>query len=161
MNSPSLDVRLPAWQEIMKKLDETRKIKGISVQEISDASGISVSTISRMLAGRTGEPSLYKVAAICEALGVSLDEYLGLSAGAASAEETSSLRRRIIELELNLSNLKTVINGKDKHIEELQQEILHRRHFIYTLIGVTLLMFLLLSYIVIDAINPTWGFFQN
>lgn len=56
----------------LEKLNELRKLKGITIDELSKRSGIPVSTIKKISAGITTNPNLDTVKALLQAMGCSL-----------------------------------------------------------------------------------------
>lgn len=60
--------------QMLKQMKEERKL---TVKQISEASGIPESTISRVLSGQTDNPGFDTVSAIVRAMGGSLDEIIG------------------------------------------------------------------------------------
>lgn len=50
----------------------------ITNQELCELTGLSDSAINNYLRGSTKQPSVYTVGPICQALGVSLDDYFGI-----------------------------------------------------------------------------------
>lgn len=61
--------------QMLKQMKEERKL---TVKQISQASGIPESTISRVLSGHTDNPGFDTVSAIVRAMGGSLDEIIGI-----------------------------------------------------------------------------------
>lgn len=62
------------WLEHIKKL---KKEKGFTNESLSEASGISLGTLNKLLSGATTDPKLSTLRPIADAFGVSLDELLG------------------------------------------------------------------------------------
>lgn len=60
------------------RLTKLKEKSGLTIQQISDKSGVAVSTISRILSGETDNPSYRHVADIVIAMGGSLDELEGI-----------------------------------------------------------------------------------
>ena len=63
-------------QEVCKIRKEELKL---TYQEISDTSGVPLSTVQNFFSKFSKAPSIYTVAPICKALGISLDEVFGIS----------------------------------------------------------------------------------
>lgn len=57
---------------------EARDRQNITIQDLADETGISISTIGNFFASKSKAPNVYNAGAICAALGVSLDEYFGI-----------------------------------------------------------------------------------
>lgn len=59
----------------LEKINEIRKSKGISIDELSRLSGVPKSTLSKITAGITKNPNLDTVQSIAKALDCSLDDF--------------------------------------------------------------------------------------
>ena len=81
-------------QEVCKSRKEELKL---TYQEISDASGVPLSTVQNFFSKFSKSPSIYTVAPICKALGISLDEVLGISEHLTPTEETLQARNDELE----------------------------------------------------------------
>lgn len=68
------------------KLVFAKQAKNLTNREIAEKTGVPESTVTRILAGQTENPSFSNIADIAAALGVSLDELTGAAAPAAEAE---------------------------------------------------------------------------
>ena len=65
----------------------------MTAQDIADASGVPLSTVNNFFAHASKSPALYTTAPICAALGVSLDEFFGISDKMTANEETLQAER--------------------------------------------------------------------
>lgn len=64
----------------LKSICNARKQElGVSSQDIADRSGLSASTVRNFLSGTNKSPSMHTVVLICKTLGVSLDDYFGIT----------------------------------------------------------------------------------
>ncbi len=70
------------WLEHIKK---RKKELGLTNDALASRSGISVGTLNKLLAGASADPKLSTLLPLAEALGVTLDELLGLSKASFSA----------------------------------------------------------------------------
>jgi len=61
--------------ELGKRINELRKAKGISIEELCALSGVPKGTLSKITAGITPNPTLDTVKAIARALGCRLDDF--------------------------------------------------------------------------------------
>lgn len=59
----------------LEKINEIRKAKGISIDELCERSGLPRGTISKLTAGITTNPTLGTMQAIARALGCRLDDF--------------------------------------------------------------------------------------
>lgn len=76
-------------QEVCRIRKEDLKL---TYQEISDDSGVPLSTVQNFFSKFSKSPSIYTVAPICKALGISLDEAFGISEHLTPTEETLQAR---------------------------------------------------------------------
>lgn len=58
----------------LERINEIRKNAGMTIEDLSERSGIPVSTLKKICAGITANPSLDTVKAIAKALDCSLDD---------------------------------------------------------------------------------------
>ena len=122
--------------ELIKALQKEKKISNVRVAELT---GISESTVSRILARKT-EPKFEDVVRIAVCLGASLDALAGIARNEAAEEKVlrAALEEREVQLEaLREEHRKSVdflmdqiavrdraIEHKDKTIEGLMQALL-------------------------------------
>lgn len=71
---------------IISKLQELKEKSHLTTQQISERSGIPVSTISRILSGQTDNPSFQTVCDLVEAMGGSLYDLTGTTPPAPQEE---------------------------------------------------------------------------
>ena len=69
----------------------------LTYHDISDASGVPLSTVQNFFSKFSKSPSIYTVAPICKALGISLDEVFGISEHLTPTEETLQARNDELE----------------------------------------------------------------
>ena len=81
-------------QELCRIRKEELKL---TYQDISDASGVPLSTVQNFFSKFSKSPSIYTVAPICKALGISLDEVFGISEHLTPTEETLQARNDELE----------------------------------------------------------------
>lgn len=81
-------------QELCRIRKEELKL---TYQDISDASGVPLSTVQNFFSKLSKAPSIYTVAPICKALGISLDEVFGISEHLTPTEETLQARNDELE----------------------------------------------------------------
>lgn len=83
--------------EICREAKE-HSLPHITNQELCELTGLSDSAINNYLRGSTKQPSVYTVGPICQALGVSLDDYFGIDTkkpGTEPDEQRSELKREL------------------------------------------------------------------
>lgn len=64
------------YSELGEKIVRLAARRGIHLDEVAEAAGISYPTLSRILSGRIASPRLQTVVAIADALGVSADRLI-------------------------------------------------------------------------------------
>lgn len=64
---------------LYERLKELKNEKNMTIQEISDKSGVPTSTISRIFSGQTDNPSFQNICDIVVAMGGSLDKIAGIA----------------------------------------------------------------------------------
>ena len=84
------------------KIRRAKDASGMTLEELSNESGVSFSAVSRLYAGTQVDPRLYNSAALCKTLGLSLDELFGLENRVGSPEK---LTKQIHHVELENAKL--------------------------------------------------------
>ena len=72
--------------ELRTKLNALKEKHGLTNQQISDASGVPLGTVSGIFSGQTARPAFQDVTAILIALGESVDDFCGVERAHAPAE---------------------------------------------------------------------------
>ena len=124
-------------QEVCKSRKEELKL---TYQEISDASGVPLSTVQNFFSKFSKSPSIYTVAPICKALGISLDESFGISEHFTPTEET--LQARNDELE--------------RHVDAKTDTIEIMRHGVRIRNGVIAVMFIIIVLLAAWCVYINW-----
>ncbi len=134
----------PRFEAYNAKITAARSKKGWSIEQLAAESGVSYSAVSSQSSGRAMNPKLFEQAAIAEALGLSLDELMGINGSA----ETNELMERVHALEIESS---------------CRNESLSNYHTImYALIGICVLLILVvIGYMIFDAHIIDAGLFQS
>lgn len=82
-----------ATEEIGARLRDARAAKGLSLRALAQSLGVSASLISQIETGKT-QPSVSTLYAIVTALGVSIDELLGVAPAAAAPPTAAPIVQR-------------------------------------------------------------------
>ena len=147
---------MTAYQELYPKFEsypeavkQAKRIKGLSINALVEASGVSYSSVSRLCDGTQLDPKLPNSVALCKVLGLSMDEIFGLSASEASAEE---LQAKLHAAELENAHL----SEENKRLREVSrirtEQLAARRPVIYILLALcAVLSCALIAYFFIDA----------
>ena len=154
-------------ESIVETLKNMKSEQNLTLQQISSASGVPLSTVNRILSGQTENPSFRDVAAIVAAMDGSLDAITGLQ----KLESGQLLDSNVMQLLLSMQNYyaKTLDATRQQYMRELEskdkqyRDILTDknrwlRRMFFCLIG----MLAVISFLLIDhIINPTIGVFHT
>ena len=130
------------------KIRNAKDHSGMTLEELSEKSGVSFSTVSRLYAGTQADPRLYNSAAICKALGLSLDELFGLENPVGSPEK---LTKQIHHVELENAKLEATAAA---------QSATHTMCYVLALFCM-LLSFSLIACLVTDAQSRNAGLIRD
>lgn len=72
--------------ELRTKLNALKEKHGLTNQQISDASGVPLGTVSGIFSGQTARPAFQDIVAILASMGESIDGFCGVSPAHAPAE---------------------------------------------------------------------------
>ena len=98
----------------------------VTYQQISDGTNIPLQTIRNFFSRSSKAPSINTAGPICKILGVSLDEYFGITDRMTPTEETLSAKNDT--LKAHREELEQRIASKDKAIDLLVRGIRTRNH---------------------------------
>lgn len=126
-------------QELCRIRKEELKL---TYQDISDASGVPLSTVQNFFSKLSKAPSIYTVAPICKALGISLDEVFEISEHSTPTEET--LQARNDELERH-------VDAKADMIEIMRRGVRIRN-------GVIAIMFVIIVFLTVWCVYIDFHF---
>lgn len=136
-------------EDFQKRLKRAKESMHLTNQQFVDDSGVSFSTVSKIMAGNRIDPKLSDGVAMCMTAGLSVDEIFGL---AKAKDDPDALHTRIHELELENAHLAGEVD-KLQAVNRVQSEqVKARRPLIYSLLGLCAVMALLLIvYLFVDA----------
>lgn len=154
-------------ESIVETLKNMKSEQNLTLQQISSASGVPLSTVNRILSGQTENPSFRDVAAIVAAMDGSLDAITGLQK--LESENGQLLDSNVMQLLLSMQNYyaKTLDATRQQYMRELEnkdkqyRDILTDknrwlRRMFFCLIGMLAVISFLL---IVDFINPHhWRF---
>lgn len=144
----------PYLDEYPAKIRKAKNASGLTLQELSDLSGVPYNNVCDTNAGRVKQPLLFYAAATCKVLNLSLNELVGL--------DDHPNTQRIHDLELEMARLK----GETKRFEELNAMLTAQaarcRTIIFMLLGVcSMLLVSVIGYVILDIHVTTVGLFQS
>lgn len=140
----------PAFNALPAILKAEKSRQGLTNQQLSDLSGVPLATTGRILAGTVSNPGFFHVAAICNALGLSMDECIGLTP---QPQEDHSAVLEKTEQQVDLLRERSRM---------MEREIVSMRRsytpIVYGLCGLCILLAaVLMTYMVLDYRDPTQG----
>ena len=128
----------PFFDAYNSKITDARNEHHMSLNDLSEAAGVSYSAIATQSAGTACNPKLFEQAAIADLFGLSLDELCGLR----EPQDVSELTERIHQLEL--------------------ENVRQAGDMVYALVAVcVLLVCALIAYMIFDASVKDAGLFQS
>ena len=149
-------------ESIVETLKNMKSEQNLTLQQISSASGVPLSTVNRILSGQTENPSFRDVAAIVAAMDGSLDAITGLQK--LGSENGQLLDSNVMQLLLSMQNYyaKALDATRQQYMRELEskdkqyRDILTDknrwlRRMFFCLIGMLAVISFLL---IVDFINP-------
>ena len=137
----------------VEKLKAIRDAKGLTNVEISKLSETPLATITRVFNGSTPNPTFETISRIALAMGVSLDELIGLK------QPDEQPITSPVENTLNLYS--ELLKGKDDRINELKDEVTKVRKEKCRAIGISAIFALcVLVILAIDIANHDFGYFR-
>lgn len=143
----------PSLDTLPGKLRDAKDAQHMSYQELADVSGVPKSSLTKFLTGKAPQMSIQYIAAICAALGLSLDELCGLKPVGANADDEAE------RLAAELEHQKELCAVHVEHVKRLDKALAGRRPVIYGLLALCiLLIFPLAAYLSFDFSNLNVGF---
>lgn len=162
------------------ELRKAKETKHYTNQQVADETGLSISTVNKMLAGELKNPGIFSVAPVCICLGLSLDTLIGaqqpeddpadverLEMQLAHSEEMRDEKEAAIErlldrsriLEQGIATRDTQIAQKDVEIKSIRRSY---RPLIYGLCCLSILLTVLWGvYIILDFKRPDVGLIRT
>ena len=102
-------------QELCK---ERKTALGYTHQDIADRSGVPLQTVRNFFSSASKAPSIYTAAQIRAVLGVSLDEYFGIS------EQLTTEEKHMEDLQAQISTQKAIIDDLNRRGRTYRRAIL-------------------------------------
>ncbi len=132
---------------LYERLKELKSEKNMTIQEISDKSGVPSSTVSRIFSGQTDNPSFQNICDIIVAMEGSLDIIAGISSADRTEKEYDS---NAVLMQL----CRERIEDKDREIKKWTGMV--RMLWIAFLA----LVFIVMIILIIDLLHPEFGFIR-
>lgn len=147
----------PQCDSLHINMKHEKDIQGKTNRELAERSGVPLSTTAKFFSGALSNPGIFSVAALCIALGLSLDVLMGVK-----PETHTKDAERIIELERLLDRTEHDLKQSEILNGYLADGIKERKPLIYGLTALcTLLTLSLMAYLMMDMGNGNFGFFTH
>lgn len=168
----SMEKLSPYFEAYCGRIKQRRLELGLTVNELSERSGVPYSNTSRINSGSQANPLLFNAAAFADTMGMSLNELMGLSP---DAEDASALQDSVRDLELSSAKKDAELNLLRGDLQVALDEAAHQREksdllyqqlsvktpVIYVLIALcSVLSFALVAYLIIDSNIRNAGLIQ-
>lgn len=149
----------PYFDSYLEKMRKAKNSSGLTLQELSDLSGVPYNNICDTNSGRTKQPLLFYEAAKCKTLGLSLNALCGLDEPRMS---DLAQQQRIHELELeNVQQAGDVRRLTEVNVEK-DKRLYSHRPMLYALIAMCVILTMaLIGYMIFDASVTTAGLFKS
>lgn len=150
---------VPKLDDFQKRLKHAKESMHITNQEFADDCGVSLSTVSKLMAGQRADLKLSDGVAMCMTARLSLDDIFGLSA---PLDSPDGMRTRLHELELENVRLQGEVESL-RAVNKVQGEQARaRRPLVFALLGLcAILALLLVAYLGVDAQITNAGLIQR
>lgn len=144
-------------QEI-DRIIEAREAKGMTIRELSVASGVPQATVQRILSGTAKNPSHQAISALSEALslGKEIEAPELPEASEDKVDQLIALYRYQLERQRHDYENRIAAQTRDNNLREYR---FRRRCFIQEVI-IWLLVLVIISVLILDAVNGNIGFIR-
>lgn len=141
---------------ITAKLKEMRDERNLTNKDLSQISGVPLSTVNRIMSGRTDTPYFQNVYDLVRAMGGSLDQLTGIAAAPERKEEAVPPQAASEPVNPETVQMyKSIIADKDQQLSTNQK-------WMYRLfVCCTLLMMVIVVVCIVDVLNPAIGFLRR
>lgn len=146
------------YDEMSQIIRQAKNERNLTNQQLSTAANVPQSFVNKLLAsGTSGSANAFYLASICEVLGLSMDDLMGLP-----KQEDPEQEDAIAVLKTEIEHKDALLAEKDKQIKMMQKGIQSRRTLIYSLTGLCILLAAALAaYVILDALNPAMGLIRQ
>lgn len=141
-----------ALQDICREAKDAQRV---TLQALSDSSGVPLSSVNNFFAAASKAPSVYNAGNICASLGVSMDEYFGIRP-AATPDELKELTARLHAAELEAVRLRGLAEK-----QEAVLRIQRKNGVAIAAISFAVIIALLVRLLVFDHSIPDAGLIIN
>lgn len=140
---------------------EAKAAQNLTSRELSQLSGVPLSSVNNFFASASKAPALSTVAPLCRVCGVSLDKYFGISEFVPPEDRLAEMTQGH-ETELELALLQGRIEELTRLLDRLERRDRRQKVRFYVLLTLcTLLSCLLIGYLAFDASIPNGGLVRD
>lgn len=164
---PEMQNMQPYFDAYQEEIKKAKNSSGMTLQELSDKTGVPYNNICTINAGTMKQPLLYYSAATCKVLGLSLDKLFGIPTDDTKeiAEAKTENRRIANDLaQVEKANHKLTLENAcmKKNVEHFTHLSTIYRPLIFGLIGIcAILLCAVIGYIIFDIQLKNMGLFQS
>lgn len=150
---PEMQNMQPYFDAYQEEVRRAKNSSGLTLQELSDKTGVPYNNICTVNAGTMKQPLLYYSAATCKVLGLSLDKLFGLP-----RDDTRELAdAKAVNHKLEIENAR--IKNDVEHHKRMNAVY---RPLIFCLVGVcAILLCVVVGYIIFDVQLKNIGLFKS
>ena len=140
---------------------EAKAAQNLTSRELSQLSGVPLSSVNNFFASASKAPALSTVAPLCRVCGVSLDRFFGISEFVPPEDRLAEMTQGH-ETELELALLQGRIEELTRLLDRLERRDRRQKVRFYILLTLcTLLSCLLIGYLAFDASIPNGGLVRD
>ena len=149
-------------KEILHRMQALFKKSGMTIQQLSDVTYISESTLTRFFAGKTKNPHFYTLITLIVAMGGDIYEILGITAPVPAECIPENPYGVLLDAYRDgMNSLSESVETLTASMHHMQMRFDRRQKWnfaLYTLFALILISFTALE--IIDFLSPEWGRYQ-
>lgn len=165
---PEMQNMQPYFDAYQEEIKKAKNSSGMTLQELSDKTGVPYNNICTVNAGSMKQPLLYYSAATCKVLGLSLDKLFGLQTTedakelAETKSENHNLTKEIEETKAESRQFEIENACMKRDVEHFKHLSTIYRPLIFGLIGIcAILLCAVIGYIIFDIQLKNIGLFKS
>ena len=152
-------------EAVLRRLNELYKNSGISIPSLVRVTGLSESTVTRYVTGKTKDPHVFTMVTLIVAMGGNLYDILGLippSDPVAVSAPVGNPYGELIDTCISAAQSSQASNEKLASSVEILSKKLNRNNRIIILLSAVLALFLCVFCVleIVDLCTPEWGRYQ-
>lgn len=131
----------------------------LTYRQLAELTGISESTVSRILAGQV-EPKYSDMVAIAKVVGASLDDLAGIIR--AEDDEIREIKRKVMEQDIEIRAQASVIASHEREIARADKAAEYLKKIVRVLaIAVAVMVIAVMTILVYDIMNGFVGWYRH